>query len=187
MDQFAINNDGIRDPYTLAVERFLELFDSAFPSPVKKQALVQFIGNTGDSDGLFYKSSKQVDKLLQDALSFAYTCNVPAKDRVMLAKLYEDCLRYSTTMNGKAVAAQKILEKAYDSASGDERALLFSLASARDGLFEAPASTKTFKDFKEAVLSIAKQRRTTNKASIDLFKGLEYLSEKFDQPITVTQ
>lgn len=181
-----IDDDGVRDPYTSAVERFLELFQEAIPDSAKKQSLLQFISNTGNTNGLFYKNAKEVDRLLEEAIKFANTFRVPARDRVMLTLLYENCLCYSSTMNGQALAAQKVLEKAHAGAASDERAMLASLAGARDGLFDAPASKKASKDFRDTVLMIAKRRQVEHRASAALFKGLSLMAEHFDSKTLIT-
>lgn len=181
MTKLNVDDDGLRDPYTKAVERFLELFEDAFPDTDEKRVLVQLLVDCSPT-GLFYKCSNQVDSYLLQAMTLANKVLVPARDRVMLSMLYQDCLRYSALMSPQVLNAQRLLEKAYSQASTDERALLASLAGARDDLFETPDSKQVVKSFDSAVLLIVSQRRSLKRSATALFKDFVKSTERFNHP-----
>lgn len=182
MTKLLVNDDGIRDPYTRAVEKFIELLEDAFPPSVEKQKLVQAIVACATREGLFYSNYKIVDSCLTNASSFANSLSVPMRDRVRLALLLEDCVNYSFTMSKKVMDSQALVEQAYSEASSDERALLASLAGARDNLFEASQIDTVVKDFDEALLLLIRRRRSLKRSTKALFKDLVQNSEKFNHP-----
>jgi hypothetical protein len=181
MTKLMVNDDGVRDPYTKSVERFLELFETGFPESEEKRRLVKRLEEIA-TEAPLYRDTEAVELWLANALALSLTVTVPLRDRVMLSTLYQDCLRYSSTMGAEALAAQAVLEKAYAEASSDERALLASLAGARDDLFESPNSKHVAKSFDNAAMLLITQRRDLKRPTSGLFKVFMQNGSNFAHP-----
>jgi hypothetical protein len=180
MTKLVVNDDGVRDPYTKAVERFLELLDEAFPESDEKATVCRLIRACSNDVGLYQKQEK-LDTLLAEAVSSARNVAVPARDRVTLANHYHDCLRYSDAITPQLESAQRVVTEAYSEAFADERALLASLAAARDDLYESPKSKQSLKSFDSAVLLIVNQRRLLKRAT-NLFSAFSVADGHFSHP-----
>src|SRR5690606_38281374 len=102
-------------------------------------------------------------------VKLANVSHVPARDRIMISSLHEECLRYSFKINQFTALAQKVTEKAYSTASFEERANLIKLATARDALFESPEKASLERDFENTLRIIADLRKASNNSGMSLY------------------
>lgn len=159
-----INDDGLRDPYTKAVDHFLELFEKSMPPGKLTRDISDDIKLHADENKLFYKDRASLNELLHEAMIVTHSISFPHRDRILLAHAYENCEYYSKNISHRALKAQALLEKAYADSQNDERGFLSSLACSRDSLFETPDSEQVSSSFNDDILGLLKQRRSLNRS-----------------------
>lgn len=159
-----MRDGGEVDPYTQAVNSFLEILAERFPDEsTLAQQKYEIESLRNPTYGTLYENHIKVNNLVSDLLLFSRAAEVPKRDLVLASTQHETIERLSGKLNNIAYPCQSALENAYLDAIPEDRRILISLANARDLVFESSehqlvAASTTFLSLLEELKGTRKER-----------------------------
>lgn len=159
----SMRDGGESDPYTKAVNGFLEILSERFPaedfSPESRRK-IELLRDAPYSN--FHRSKNSVNELLFSLLLSSRTSEVPQRDLSLLVSFHEDVSRFSEKLDGIAVHCQLAVESAYLDATPEDKSWLVLLSESRDSIFDANDSqlSEEVREFLFLLNELREERKT---------------------------